>query len=176
MGLFGILLSSFLSYLYIVDINPLSNVGLVKIFSHPVVCCFVLLNMSFALQKLFCFMRTHLSVLCSEISVPKSSKATLHSLFCQVQCSRRYAEVFDPYEVEFGKGGKGVICIHLNSPIKFDQRRLLKMLSFFLCVFLTSHQRLGVHGCVDLCVCLQIRPISQRVCFCANTMCCYTIV
>ena len=33
------------------DISPLSNVGLVKIFSQSMGCCFVLLTMSFALQK-----------------------------------------------------------------------------------------------------------------------------
>jgi hypothetical protein len=35
-GLFGLLVSNFLSSLYILDINPLSNVELVKIFSQSV--------------------------------------------------------------------------------------------------------------------------------------------
>ena len=35
-GLFGLLVSNFLSSLYILDISPLSDVGLVKIFSHSV--------------------------------------------------------------------------------------------------------------------------------------------
>jgi hypothetical protein len=52
MGLFGSLQSNFLSSLYILDISPLSNVGLVKIFSQYVGCRFVLLTVSFALQKL----------------------------------------------------------------------------------------------------------------------------
>ena len=38
------------------------DVGLVKIFSQSVDCCFVLLTVSFALQTLFCFMRSHLSI------------------------------------------------------------------------------------------------------------------
>ena len=54
-GLFGILISSFLSSLYILEISPLSDVGLVKIFSHYVGCCFVLLTLSFALRKLLSF-------------------------------------------------------------------------------------------------------------------------
>ena len=33
-GLFGFLVVSFLSYLYILDISPLSDVGLVKIFPN----------------------------------------------------------------------------------------------------------------------------------------------
>ena len=48
-GLFGFLESNFLSSLYILDINPLLNVGLVKIFSQFVDCHFVLLTGSFAL-------------------------------------------------------------------------------------------------------------------------------
>jgi hypothetical protein len=49
---FGLLMSSFLSSLYILDISPLSQVQLVKIFSQPVGYHFVLLTVSFALQKL----------------------------------------------------------------------------------------------------------------------------
>lgn len=41
-GLFGLLVADFLSTLYILDSNPLSYVGLVKVFSHSVICCFVL--------------------------------------------------------------------------------------------------------------------------------------
>ena len=62
-GLFGSLGSNFLSSLYILDINPLLDVGLVKIFSQFVGCCFVLLMVSFALQKLCNFYEVHLSIL-----------------------------------------------------------------------------------------------------------------
>jgi hypothetical protein len=48
-GLFGLLLSNFLSSLYILDISSLSDVGLVKIFAHSVSCRFVLLMVSLAL-------------------------------------------------------------------------------------------------------------------------------
>jgi hypothetical protein len=41
-GLFGFLASNFLSSLYLLDISPLSDLGLVKIFSQSVGCCFVL--------------------------------------------------------------------------------------------------------------------------------------
>jgi hypothetical protein len=47
-GLFGSLESNFLSSLYILDINPLSDVGLAKIFPQCFSCCFVLLTVSFA--------------------------------------------------------------------------------------------------------------------------------
>ena len=48
---FGLLVSSFLSSLYILDISSLSDVKLVKIFSHFVGCRFVLLMVFFALQN-----------------------------------------------------------------------------------------------------------------------------
>ena len=61
--LFGSLESNFLSSLYILDISPVSDLGLVKIFSQSVGCCFVLLTVSFALQKLCPFLRFYLSIL-----------------------------------------------------------------------------------------------------------------
>jgi hypothetical protein len=52
-GLFGLLESNYLNSLYILVINPLSDVGLVKIFSQSVDCCFVLLIMSFSNPEAF---------------------------------------------------------------------------------------------------------------------------
>ena len=46
---FGI---QFLDFLYILDIRPLSDVGLVKIFSYSVGCHFVLLTVSFSVSSL----------------------------------------------------------------------------------------------------------------------------
>jgi hypothetical protein len=51
-----------LSSLYILDISPLSDLGLVKILSQSVGGLFVLLTVSFALQKLCNFTRSHLSI------------------------------------------------------------------------------------------------------------------
>ena len=59
-GLFGILMSSFLSSLYNLEIRPLLDVVLVKIFSHSVGCHFALFTMSFDLQKLLSFSQSHL--------------------------------------------------------------------------------------------------------------------
>ena len=61
--LFVLLMSSFLRSLYILHISPLSDVGLVKIFSHSVSCCFVLFTVSFALQKLLSFRRSRLLII-----------------------------------------------------------------------------------------------------------------
>ena len=52
-GLFVCLVLSCLSSLYILDISPLSELLFANIFSHLVCCLFVLLLVSFAVQKLF---------------------------------------------------------------------------------------------------------------------------
>jgi hypothetical protein len=54
--------SNILSLLYILDISPLLDIRIVKIFSQSVGCCFVLLTVSFALQKICSFNRSHLIV------------------------------------------------------------------------------------------------------------------
>ena len=55
-------MTNFLSSLCILEISPLSDVGLVKVFFHSVGSHFVLLTVSFALQKLFSFRRAHLLI------------------------------------------------------------------------------------------------------------------
>ena len=65
-------MTNFLSSLYIVEIRPLSDVGIVKILLHPVCCHFVMLTMSFALQKIF---RPHLNTWAPE----KASSLWQHS-------------------------------------------------------------------------------------------------
>ena len=63
MGLFEYLEFSFLSSLYILEISHLSDLGLVKILSKSVDVLVVLLTVSFALQKLCNFIRSHLLIL-----------------------------------------------------------------------------------------------------------------
>ena len=45
------------------DINPLSVISFANIFSHSVGCLFILLMVSFAVQKLLSFIRSHLFIL-----------------------------------------------------------------------------------------------------------------
>ena len=61
-GLLGFLLLSFMSTLYILEINPLSVVSFANIFSHCEGCLFVLFMISFAVQKLLSFIRSHLFI------------------------------------------------------------------------------------------------------------------
>ena len=59
-GLFVFLVLSCMNCLYILEINPLSVVSFVVIFSHSEGCLFTLLIVSFALQKLLGLIRSHL--------------------------------------------------------------------------------------------------------------------
>lgn len=62
-GLFGFLVVKFLCSLYVMDISPLTDVGLVKIF-FPI-CRLLISTIDYApdLQKLFSSMRSNLSIL-----------------------------------------------------------------------------------------------------------------
>ena len=59
-GLFVFLVLSCMSYLYILEINPLSVVSFVIIFSHSEGCLFTLLIVSFAMQKILSLIMSHL--------------------------------------------------------------------------------------------------------------------
>ena len=61
-GLFVVLILSCMSCLYILEINPLSVALLANIFSHAEGCLFVLFMVSFAVQKLLSFVRSHLFI------------------------------------------------------------------------------------------------------------------
>ena len=61
-GLFVSLVLSCMSCLYILDINPLSVPSFANIFSHSDGCLLVLFMVSFAVQKLLSFIRSHLFI------------------------------------------------------------------------------------------------------------------
>jgi hypothetical protein len=111
MGLFEFLEFSFLSSSYILDISPLSDLGLVKIISQSVGGLLVLLTVSFALQKLCNFMRSHLLILDLKTQaiavlfrnfspVPIFSRIFPHVLLYKFQCLLFYVEVFDPLRLK----------------------------------------------------------------------------
>ena len=58
----AILKSGYLFIYAILDINPLSDMWFANIFSHSIGCLFTLLMVSFAVQKLFSVMWSHLSI------------------------------------------------------------------------------------------------------------------
>ena len=59
-ALFVLLVLSFMSCLYILEINPLSVVSFATIFSHSEGCLFTLLIVFFAVQKLLSLIRSNL--------------------------------------------------------------------------------------------------------------------
>ena len=61
-GLFVFLVLSGMSYLYILEINPLSVVSFTNIFSHSEGCLFTLLIVSFFVQKLLSLFKSHLII------------------------------------------------------------------------------------------------------------------
>ena len=96
--LFGGLVTSFLSSLYILEINSLSDVGLVKIFFQSVCCHLVLLMVSFALWKFLSLRRSHLlfvdlSVCATGVMFRKLSPVPVHS--------RIYVKFFDLIGLQF---------------------------------------------------------------------------
>ena len=69
-GLIKVLVSSFMSSSYIFEIRPLSVEGFVKIFSQSEGSLFVLLTVSFALQKFLSFSRSHLFIVSLIVCAP----------------------------------------------------------------------------------------------------------
>ena len=61
-GLFVFVILSCMSCLYILEINPLSVALFGNIFSHSEGCLFILFMISFAVQKLLSFIRSHLFI------------------------------------------------------------------------------------------------------------------
>ena len=61
-GLFVFLILSYMSCLYILEINPLSVASFANIFFHSEGCLFVLFMVSFAMQKLLSLIRSHLLI------------------------------------------------------------------------------------------------------------------
>ena len=61
-GLFVFLILSYVSSLYILEINPLSVASFANIFSQSVGCLFALFMVSFAVQKLVSLIRSHLFI------------------------------------------------------------------------------------------------------------------
>ena len=59
-SVFHFLLLSYISSLHILDINSIPDIRLAYIFSHSVSCLFILMMVSFTVQKLYSLMESHL--------------------------------------------------------------------------------------------------------------------
>jgi len=139
--LFDTLESNFMSSLYVLDISPLLDVGL--IFYQSVGCCFALLIVSLDVQKLWNLMRTHLSIL-------DLRAYTIGVLFRKYSPVPMCSRLFPTYSsISFSvfrfmwrsliyldwsfiqRNRNGSVCILLHADLQLNQHHLLKMLSFF---------------------------------------------
>ena len=77
-GLFVFLVLSYMSWLYILEINPLSVVSFANFFSHSEGCLFTLLIVTFIAQKLLSLIRSSLVIfLFISITLGDESKKVL---------------------------------------------------------------------------------------------------
>ena len=140
-------MSSFLSSLYILETSPVLDV---EIFSHSVGYHFVLLTVSFALQKLLSFMWSYLliidlSVCATGVLFRKLFPVLIHAKlfltfsFARVHYNWIYVESLIHLNLSFVQGDRyGSICILLHADIQLGQHHLLKILSFLNCIVLAS--------------------------------------
>ena len=149
-GLFVFLILSCMS-IYILEIDLLSFVSFASfanIFSHSLGCFFVLLMVSFAVQKLLCLIRSHLSIFAfisfamgawsKKIFLQFMSENVLpmfSSRSCMVSClifrSLNHFEFIFVYGV---RECSNFTDLHVT--VQLSQYHLLKRLSFIHCIFL----------------------------------------
>ncbi|XP_060229617.1 uncharacterized protein LOC132649570 isoform X2 [Meriones unguiculatus] len=116
-GLLGLLLFSFFSCLYILDMSHLSDKGLVKILSQSVGGSFVLMTVSFALQKLFSFMKSHLLI----VALRACAVGVLFRKFSPVPMSSRVFPTF--FSSRFNVSGSMLrSLIHLDFSFVQDEK------------------------------------------------------
>jgi hypothetical protein len=140
MGLFDFLESSFLSSLYILYISLLSDLGLAKILYQSVCGLFVLLTVSFALQKLCNFMRYNLSTV--DLTAPAIAVLFMNFSPLPSRPFPTFSSISFSYsgfmwsslihlDLSFVQGDKnGSIYILLHANLQLCQHHLLKMLFF----------------------------------------------
>ena len=147
-GLFVFRALSCVSYLYILEINPLSVVSFAIIFSHSKGCIFTLLIVSFAVQKLLSLIRSYLFtfVFISVILGGGSQRILLWFISLGVLpmfSSKSFIvsgltfRSLIHFELTFEYGvRKCSNFILLHVAVQFSQHHLLKSLSLPHCIFL----------------------------------------
>ena len=137
-----------MSCLYILEINPLSVDSFANIFSHSEGCLFVLFIVSFAVQKLWSFIRSHLFIFVfifitlrvgsKKILLQFMSKSVLpifsSKSFIVSHLTFRSLIYFEFIFVYGVRECSNFILLHVA--VQFSQHHLLKRLSFLLGIFL----------------------------------------
>ena len=127
--------SNFLSSLNILDISPPLDAGMVKIFFQSVGGRFVLLTLSFALQKLCnLLILEHKSLVFCSVTVPLlpiywMTFCTFSSISFSVSGFMWMSLIH--LDLSFVQGDKnGLICILLHADHQMNQQHLLKILFY----------------------------------------------
>ena len=147
-GLFGFLILSCMSCLYSLENNPLSVASFTNIFFHCEGCLFVWFMVSFVVQKLLSFTRSHLfTFVFLSISLRGGSKRILLAFMSYSALPMFSSKSFivsgltfrslSHFEFNFVYGVRecsNFILLHVA--VQFSQHHLLKRLSFLHCIFL----------------------------------------
>ena len=140
LGLCVFMILSSMSFLYILEINPLSIVSFANIFSHYEGCLFILFMVSFAVQKLLSLIRSRFFVFCFHYSRRLVNKILLwfmqKSVFPMfssktfIVSGLTFRSVIHlEYIFVYGvKKFSNFILLHVA--VQFSQHHLLKRLSF----------------------------------------------
>ena len=137
---------SYMSFLYILEINPFFVASFVNIFSHSKCCLFILCMVSFPMQKTLNLIRLPLFLFLFFITIGGGSKRILLRFMSEsvlpMFSSKSFKLsslkfVFNPFWVYF------CVCVRVCSNfillrlvVQFFQHHLLKRLSFLHCMFL----------------------------------------
>ena len=179
--LFVFLTLKCMSYLYILEINPLLVTLFANIFSHSVDCLFVLFMVSFAVQKLLSLIKSNLFIFVFIFITQGSGLKNILQQFMSegvlpifssksfVVSSLKFRSLIH-FELIFVYGVKE--CSNFNLlyvAVRFSQHYLLKRLSFLHCIFCLLCHRLGDRGYMDyLWTFYSVQLI--HICFCASTI------
>ena len=179
-GLFVYLKWSCVSCLCILEINSLSVVSFEIIFSYTEGCLFILFIISFAVQKLYSFVRSHLFIFVfistnlgggsERILLWFMSKSIL-SMFSSksFRVSGLTCKSLIHFTFVYGVSRKCYSLILFHATVQFSQHHLLKRLSFLHCIFLPSLWKIRCPY-----VCAYISGLSCSIdlyfCFCASTI------
>ena len=153
-GLFVFLILSHMSCLYILEINPLSVASFAIIFSHSEGCLFILFIVSFTVQRLLSFIRSHLfTYVFISINLGGGSERILLWFM-----SKSVPSVFSSQSfIVSGLTFKSLIhfeCIFVygvrkcsnfilsHVAVQFSQHHFLKRLSSLLCTFFTPFSKI----------------------------------
>ena len=164
---------SCMSSLYILDINPLLGIWFANIFFHSVGCLFILLMLSFAVQKLFSLVKSHLFCLREHIQKDIAKNVSVLPMFsfrsfmlsdltfrCLIHFDMSLIHFCVCYEIGILVSFLGLWLSHFADTIYWRDYSLSIVGSLLLCC------KLIVHICMGLFLGSQLCSIDLCLFFC----------